>query len=115
MAAVWLSIFGPMILAHLLLWGNAYVEKSFSAGRLVALTPLMPGQFEKKRRENGAFFYAYTDAKKGRRREIEEGNMMHIPAFTMDGLIGLSVIGWMMTLLLLSLSVIGCAASARVG
>lgn len=87
------AVFRQVILAHLLLWGNAYVEKSFSAGRLVALTPLMPGQVEKKRRENGAFFYAYTDAKKGRRREIEEGHMMHIPAFTMDGLIGLSVIG----------------------
>lgn len=87
------AVFRQVILAHLLLWGNAYVEKSLSAGRLVALTPLMPGQIEKKRRENGAFFYAYTDAKNGRRREIEEGHMMHIPAFTMDGLIGLSVIG----------------------
>ncbi len=87
------AVFRQVILAHLLLWGNAYVEKSFSAGRLVALTPLMPGQVEKKRRENGAFFYAYTDVRQGKRREIEERYMMHIPAFTMDGLIGLSVIG----------------------
>lgn len=87
------AVFRQVMLAHLLLWGNAYVEKSFSADRLVALTPLIPGQVEKKRRENGAFFYVYTDVKQGKRREIDERHMMHIPAFTMDGLIGLSVIG----------------------
>jgi HK97 family phage portal protein len=87
------AVFRLVILAHLLLWGNAYVEKAFSAGRLVALTPLLPGCVEKKRRDNGAFFYVYTDQKQGKRREIDERHMMHIPAFTMDGLIGLSVIG----------------------
>lgn len=87
------TVFRQVLLAHLLLWGNAYVEKSFSVGRLVALTPLLPSQIEKKRRDNGTFFYVYTDSSKGKRREIEEGDMMHIPAFTMDGLIGLSVIG----------------------
>lgn len=87
------AIFRQVILAHLLLWGNAYVEKSFSAKRLVALTPLLPGQVEKKRREDGAFVYVYTDSKQGKRREITEQHMMHIPAFSMDGLIGLSVIG----------------------
>lgn len=87
------AVFRLVVLAHLLLWGNAYIEKSFSAGRLVALTPLLPGQVEKKRRDNGAFFYVFTDAKRGKRREIDEAHMMHIPAFTMDGYIGLSVIG----------------------
>ncbi len=86
------AVFRLVILAHLLLWGNAYVEKSFSAGRLVALTPLLPNTVEKKRRDNGSFLYVYSDLA-GKRREIDERYMMHIPAFTMDGLIGLSVIG----------------------
>lgn len=87
------AVFRQVVLAHLLLWGNAYVEKSFSLGRLVSLTPLLPSQVEKKRRADGAFFYVYTDASQGKRREIDEQHMMHIPAFTMDGLVGLSVIG----------------------
>ena len=86
-------VFRQVLLAHLLLWGNAFVEKSFSAGRLVALTPLFPSCVEKKRRDNGSFFYVYNDPAKATRREIDESHMMHIPAFTMDGLLGVSVIG----------------------
>lgn len=86
------ATFRQVLMAHLLLWGNAYVEKSYSAGRLVALTPLLPGLTTKTRNKNGAFTYQYVGAK-GEKRDIPEDRMMHIPAFSMDGYIGLSVIG----------------------
>lgn len=86
------AVFRQVILAHLLLWGNAFVEKSFSGTRLVALTPLLPNLVTKKRLDNGSFVYLYSDIK-GVQRTLDERHMMHIPAFTMDGLIGLSVIG----------------------
>ncbi|NYT76545.1 phage portal protein [Alcaligenaceae bacterium] len=86
------SVFRQVILAHLLLWGNSFIEKTYSGKTIVALTPLLPAQVEKKRLKNGSFEYWYDD-RKGRRRKVDERNMMHIPAFTMDGYIGLSVIG----------------------
>ncbi|MBC7201928.1 MAG: phage portal protein [Pusillimonas sp.] len=85
------STFRQVMMAHLLLWGNAYIEKKMIGNRIVSLVPLQPALVSKKRRANGAFFYVYTN--EGKQREIAERNMMHIPAFSMDGYMGLSVIG----------------------
>lgn len=86
------STFRQVTMAHLLLWGNAFIEKSFSAGRLVALTPLQPSLIIKKRKPSGVFVYSYSEPG-GTIREINEKHMMHIPAFSMDGYMGLSAIG----------------------
>jgi HK97 family phage portal protein len=86
------ATFRQVVMAHLLLWGNAFVEKQYSAKTIVSLTPLLPSRVEKKQLENGSFVYLYSD-KNGTRRKIDEQHMLHIPSFTMDGLLGLSVIG----------------------
>lgn len=86
------STFRQVVMAHLLLWGNAYIEKSYSGDRIVALTPLQPALVVKKRLQNGSFSYSYTDIG-GKIRAISESRMMHIPAFSMDGYMGLSAIG----------------------
>lgn len=84
------STFRQVMMAHLLLWGNAFIEKQMIGNRIVGLMPLQPAFVQKKRRDNGTFFYEYTN--NGKVREIDSRHMMHIPAFSMDGYMGMSVI-----------------------
>ncbi|WP_400642706.1 phage portal protein [Pseudomonas aeruginosa] len=83
--------FWQAMVASMLLWGNAYAEIRRAAGRPAALDYLLPSRVDLECDDNGRLKYFYTP-KKGARREIERTNMLHIPAFTLDGRIGLSAI-----------------------
>lgn len=81
--------FWEVVVASMLLWGNAYVEKIMSGRRVVALDFLLPERMTARRLPDGAREYRYRDLD-GTVRVIDEDNMMHIPAFSLDGVNGLS-------------------------
>lgn len=72
-------------------WGNAFVLKSFSGTRLVALDPLDPALVTVRRTTAGDLSYIYADPKG--RKEYSEREIWHIKGFTEDGMTGLSPIG----------------------
>lgn len=81
------AAFWQAFLASMLLWGFACVEKRFSAAGsavIVALDFLSP---DRVTRSDGRWFYVDED---GLRREIADRAMWHTPAFTLDGINGLS-------------------------
>lgn len=67
------------VVACLCLWGNAYAEKSTSAGEIRALTLLRPECMTVDRDENGALRYTYTGD--GERRVYREGSIFHVRGF----------------------------------
>lgn len=83
--------FWQSVVASMLLWGNAYCEIHRSAGRVIALDFLMPGRVKPEQDDDGRLWY-WFHPKKGAPREIRRENMLHIPAFTLDGKMGLSAI-----------------------
>lgn len=83
--------FWQSVVASMLLWGNAYCEIHRSAGRVIAIDFLLPGRVKPESDDDGRLRYWFTP-KKGPRREIKRENMLHIPAFTLDGKVGLSAI-----------------------
>ncbi|MCT8871549.1 phage portal protein [Shewanella xiamenensis] len=85
--------FWEAVLASLLLKGNAFIEIHRSGGEIIALDFLMPHRMDIDLDDSGSLIYWYTP-RNGPRRQIKKQNMMHIPAFSLDGLIGLSTISY---------------------
>jgi len=80
--------------AHFLLWGNAYARKVMANGRLVALWPLHPECMTVSREKTGLrrLLYEYLDPVSGTREVWTDAEILHIPNFSFDGIVGLSVI-----------------------
>lgn len=72
-------------------WGNAYVLKTFSGARIIALDPLDPALMTVRRPVGGTVRFIYADP--AGRKEYTERDIWHIKGFTEDGLTGLSPIG----------------------
>lgn len=83
--------FWQSVVASMLLWGNAYCEIHRAAGRVVALDFLLPSRVDLDTDNDGRLIYHFRP-RKGARREILKENMLHIPAFTLDGRVGMSAI-----------------------
>lgn len=84
------AVFWQVMLASLLLWGNAYVEKRMLGERITSLVPLPPDRVTWRWNEAGGITWTYNDPATGQPREIAEDRMWHVPAFTLDGLDGIS-------------------------
>ncbi|HEY8606623.1 MAG TPA: phage portal protein [Noviherbaspirillum sp.] len=82
-------VFWEAVICSMLLWGNAFCEIVRVGNRIIALDFLMPDSVSVRRRTDGSIEYRYRGLD-GKAREIPEGDMMHIPAFTTNGMIGLS-------------------------
>jgi HK97 family phage portal protein len=78
----------------MLLHGNAFAEIHRAHGEVVALDLLLPQRVKVDVARNGSVRYFYSDPASGARREITESNMLHIPAFSFDGVVGLSPISF---------------------
>lgn len=76
-----------LIVASIIIRGNAIVEKKKIAGRIVALEPLLP-QYVTPRRENGRLVYDVVDGVGGK-RTLKADDVMHIRGFGIDGMCGL--------------------------
>lgn len=82
--------FWQVMVAWMMLRGNGYAEKLRIGGRIVALNPLAASMVSCRKLPNGEPEYTYTES--GKRRVISRADMWHIPAFTLDGIFGLSPI-----------------------
>lgn len=85
-------VFWEVVVASMLLWGNAYIEINRSGSTVIALQFLHPARMIVRRLFDGSYEYRYRDAATSRERVLSENNLMHIPAFSTDGRLGLSPI-----------------------
>jgi HK97 family phage portal protein len=89
--------FWEAVVSSMLLRGNAYIEihRSGPVGnqKVIALDFLMPDRIRLKETDSGVIRYFYQP-KRGPEREIRSSNMMHIPAFSFDGKVGLSAVAY---------------------
>jgi len=93
-------IFRETLMAHLLLWGNAYAQVIRDGrGNVLALYPLLPSKMEVSRAANGELIYTYKCDKEESRENPDSGTVilrrdevLHIPGLGFDGLIGYSPI-----------------------
>lgn len=93
-------VFRETLMAHLLLWGNAYAQIIRDGlGRVVGLYPLMPNQMQVERDDGGKIFYRYTlnGGEKSRDKKsfqviLQAKDVLHIHGMGFNGLIGFSPI-----------------------
>lgn len=83
-------VFWEIVLASMLLWGNAYIEIKRRAGVVSSLQFLNPVRVTVRILTSGAYEYRYRDFPNGPERVISESSLMHIPAFSLDGRMGVS-------------------------
>jgi HK97 family phage portal protein len=83
--------FWQAMVAAMLLRGNAFAEVLRIGNRVVALDFLLPSRVDLELDADGRITYWYRP-KKGARRQIQRSDMLHIPAFSLDGRVGLSAI-----------------------
>lgn len=85
------SRFMQFVVASILLWGNAYVEKKYIGKRIISLEPLLPQHVTVSRNKaTRQLEYHYT--KDGVERKIDEKDIMHIRGFGIDGVMGVFTI-----------------------
>lgn len=83
--------FYQVLLTHVLLWGNFYCEVTWNkAGGISGLWPLHPGRMHLERKNNIVKYTYTTD--NGKTINFPSWKILHIKGFSLDGLIGLSVI-----------------------
>jgi len=88
------SQFKRMMEAHVLLRGEAYAVKSTRAdGSLVSLTPLHPDRVRKVQRSDLTLEFEWTRAD-GTRDTFRQDEMFHLVGLSLDGVNGLSVLGY---------------------
>ena len=84
-------VFRETLMAHLLLWGNAYAQIIRDGrGYPVALYPMLPDRMVVDRDPNGELVYTYQSDKG--QVKLRRDNVLHIPGLGFDGLIGYSPI-----------------------
>ena len=82
-------IFREIMMGHLLGWGNFYGQMIWDeTGTVTEIWPLRPDRMEVSRKD-GQRLYLYTDVS-GSRHAFTQDDILHIPAFGFDGLIGYS-------------------------
>lgn len=82
-------IFRELMMGHLLAWGNFYGQLIFSGrGRIEEIWPLRPDRMRVERK-GGEKLYIYRTSE-GKERLFTRDEILHIPAFGFDGLIGYS-------------------------
>lgn len=84
------------LLVNILLWGNAYAECTFGniTGELGALRPLLSREVTPVRsRRTHKLEYEYRPRHEPDRM-ISAAKMLHIPGLSLNGIVGLSVIGY---------------------
>ena len=80
------------MLAHLLLWGNAYCPIIRSGrSQILGLYPLLPDRMEVDRDSAGTLTYTYF-ANSGQTVKLRPEDVLHIPGLGFDGIMGYSPI-----------------------
>lgn len=95
--------FREMLMTSLLLWWNAYIQIVRSGNRIVSLYPLMPQRVSVERDfRTGKLSYSYSDNQSV--RKFTDRDLMHIPALSFDGMVGISPIAQSREAIALSLA-----------
>jgi len=81
--------FWELMSAHLLLWGNAYAWRGRTELGDTKLVGLHPSRVKPGRTSEGVKVYAID----GGRIAATDAEVLHIPGFSIDGIVGLSPIG----------------------
>jgi len=82
------------MVAAMLLRGNARCEKLLTSdGRLVGLVFLHPDRLQRTRNQDGKREWRFTE-KDGKQRTIPDSRIWNVPGFSLDGVEGVSVIGY---------------------
>ncbi len=84
--------FWQVVVASMLLRGNAISELTYSGTRVTNIEPLDPCRVEFRETTAGDLEYFYSDGTGGARRKIPANRIWHIPAFTLNGRVGISPI-----------------------
>ena len=80
------------LLAHLLLWGNAYCQIIRSSrSQTLRLYPLLPDRMEVDRDNVGTLTYTYSTGS-GQRVNLRPEDVLHIPGLGFDRIMGYSPI-----------------------
>ena len=80
------------MLAHLLLWGNAYCQIIRSGrSQILGLYPLLPDRMEVDRDSAGTLTYTYSTSS-GQTVKLRPEDVLHIPGLGFDGIMGYSPI-----------------------
>lgn len=85
-------VFWEVMVACLLLWGNAYalIDRN-GVGQIVAITPIYPERVGAPiRNPDGSIYYVVNV--RGQTIDVPDSNMMHVKGFSLDGRVGLSTI-----------------------
>lgn len=82
-----------LLMVHLLFRGNAYFVRVEVAGRLVGLLPLHPDRVTLRPQPDMTIRYDYT-TKDGRQVEYRASQVVHFRGMSIDGVRGLSVLGY---------------------
>src|SRR5512139_77011 len=84
--------FRETLTSHVALWGNGYAEMQLdSAGRVVALWPLLPNETRITRDREGNLVYVTTVPGNGQ-QGLPADRVFHVRGLSMNGLVGLSPI-----------------------
>lgn len=82
--------FWRAFIASLLLGGLTYVEKQMSGDIPIALDFLLADYVGRRRQSNGVWIWEYTSPVTGNKHDIPDERMWRMPAFSLDGINGLS-------------------------
>lgn len=83
--------FWQVMIASMLLRGNAFAEKLRIGDRIVGIDFLDPSRVSWTAKSDGSLQFFYADAA-GKRRKLAPDDIWQIPAFTLDGKLGISPI-----------------------
>lgn len=82
--------FRQMLMGHLLLRGNAYVQKAInSGGKVVSLLPLHPDYMTVSVNKDGSILYEYQPPKLAK-KEYTEDQIWHLREMSDDGIMGIA-------------------------
>jgi HK97 family phage portal protein len=84
-------VFRELLQSHLVSWGNCFSQKIYNnGGQIIELWPLRPDRMSVER-VNGKRIYHYRKPD-GTPRDFPADDIMHIPGFGFDGLVGYSLV-----------------------
>ena len=88
------SVFMKLIESNRLVSGNGYAlfVRDRSNARPRELLPLTPAAVQPYLDDYGKLWYVYTDPKSGDRRKLSQFDILHLKAYTKDGVNGISVL-----------------------
>jgi HK97 family phage portal protein len=87
------DVFWQCYIASMLLWGFGAAQKGMnSRGEVYGMTFLLPGNLQRRRLAGNVLVWRYRDPLSGVERTIPDREMWYTPAFSLDGITGLSPI-----------------------